>query len=418
MTLKAEIITIGTELLMGEVIDTNTAYIARELNEMSISCYYHSTIGDNPKRMMAAVKRASERSNLIILAGGLGPTRDDITKSIVAEYLGKNLVEHELAANRIKSFYEDYDHIPLGNLKQAQVIEDSKPLVNEVGMATGVFYHDEDTGNTYVLLPGPPSELTDMFQNALKPMLATLTGETLKFSSRTLYLFGLTESMLGEILDDLIQSQANPTLAIYAEGGLLSVRMTASGDYDLEMQELLDQKEAEILDRVAPYFIGYEKLTPMEQLAKKLEKENSQVFIYETVTFGAFTYLLNQQNLEPRVVHSVIGNHETKNQCDDLFGHTDFGGDQSDLRIFIEGSIIDDHPEAKYPVKAEITLKISDKVYKFSVDHRHRQNSNRLMMSQYIAHAILGFLTDGKIVETFEVKMISDNVNTPNICSE
>src|SRR5699024_8906028 len=157
--MKAEIITSGTELLLGEVVDTNTAYLARELASIGINVHHHTTVGDNPDRLLKAIKEAEARANIVIVSGGLGPTQDDITKNILADHLNVELMIDEESIRKARIRYGT-DDISKGNINQARILTGSEPLQNDVGMAAGIFM--KTTTHTYVLLPGPPNEFEHM----------------------------------------------------------------------------------------------------------------------------------------------------------------------------------------------------------------------------------------------------------------
>ncbi|MDN6162143.1 MAG: molybdopterin-binding protein, partial [Atopostipes sp.] len=166
--MKAEIISCGTELLLGEVVDTNTSYLSRELAKIGVNVYHHTTVGDNPERLLETIVHAESRSNLIFLSGGLGPTADDITKDILANHLGLELVVDSTSLNKIKGRYSS-EEISSENHHQSLVIDKATVLNNDIGMAAGMFV--EKDNKNYVLLPGPPSEFEHMVSEHFVPLL-------------------------------------------------------------------------------------------------------------------------------------------------------------------------------------------------------------------------------------------------------
>lgn len=421
MAVSAEIITIGTELLLGEVVDTNTSVVAQMLASLGINCYFQSTVGDNAKRLKQAIHQAKERAKIIILCGGLGPTQDDITKKTLAEDLNKPLVVHEDSFARIKRFYADSDHIPEGNINQALMIEESLPLTNDVGMAVGVFYEDHSSNRTYIVLPGPPTELQTMTERYLKPLLIKKNYHQRVLKSRSLYFFGLTESMLGEALSDLISAQTDPTIAIYAQGGLLSVRLTTSTDKN-ESRQLFDQVEEEIKSRVGEFFIGYEEKKPSELLAELLAEKKQSLELIETITGGYLTTALAKDlHHSPLAKSQVLINQI--NEFRQLDAMIDWSLEESKsmaadhYHLIVQGNF-EESTSAHYPALALVTLQMLDDSYVlFQIDHRQRQNSNPAMMSEYIANNVRQILAGESIVESFEQKIIRDD-RIKNVRSE
>lgn len=284
--MKAEIITSGTELLLGEVVDTNTPYLARELASIGVSVYHHTTVGDNPKRLLQAIQIAEERADIIIVSGGLGPTQDDITKSILAEHLDEELVIDEASYQKAATRYAT-DDISKGNYRQALVLEGSTPLKNEVGMAAGIY--TEANKRTYVLLPGPPNEFEHMVSNYLLPKLTETVGAGDMLRSRNMNFYGLPESTLAERLDDLIQNQTNPTIAVYAKNGVIDVRLTASAQTTEETEELLDEMEEQVLAIIEDHFFSYGKTRLHDVAFEELAENDESIAILEVLTDGATT---------------------------------------------------------------------------------------------------------------------------------
>ena len=238
--MKAEIITSGTELLLGDVVDTNTSYLARELASIGVSVYHHTTVGDNPSRLLEAIQLAENRADVIIVSGGLGPTQDDITKDILAKHLDVDLVLDVSSYEKAKIRYNT-DEVSIGNYRQALILEGSEPLLNDVGMAAGIYLEKGDY--TYILLPGPPNEFEHMVSHHLLPRLSQAAEGEHILKSRNLNFYGLPEATVAERLNDIIENQTNPTVAPYAKNGIIEVRLTASAKTISESEELLDKKE-------------------------------------------------------------------------------------------------------------------------------------------------------------------------------
>ncbi|MEX1307238.1 MAG: competence/damage-inducible protein A [Eubacteriales bacterium] len=222
--MTAEILSIGTELLLGDTVNTNAAEIGKILADLSIDCYYQTVVGDNPERLRAAVENAFSRADMVITTGGLGPTYDDITKDIVADYFGQKLVYDEKSLANVRELFRRINrHMTDNNLRQALVIEGCTVLDNEHGLAPGIYF--EKNGKTAVMLPGPPSEMLPILKNKLFPLLQKSAGFTLV--SRNLRIFGVGESKIEDTLHEMMVSGTNPTIAPYAKHGEVTVRVTA-----------------------------------------------------------------------------------------------------------------------------------------------------------------------------------------------
>ena len=255
--MQAEIIAVGTEILLGQVVDTNSAFIAQELASAGIEVYYHSLVGDNADRLTAVLEQARSRSDLVVISGGLGPTKDDLTKQTVAQLLGVKLVEDAAAMTKIQAHFATTGR-PLtpNNRLQALYLAGSQPLKNLTGMAVGAFYQDPH-GADMMLLPGPPSELEPMFIHEALPALKHAYERHEYLTSRVLRFFGIGESQLVTQLSDLIDGQTNPTIAPYAKRNEVTLRLTAQTTETDSAEALLDQMTATIQERVGDYLYGY-----------------------------------------------------------------------------------------------------------------------------------------------------------------
>ncbi|ASR41210.1 damage-inducible protein CinA [Ligilactobacillus agilis] len=285
--MHAEIIAVGTEILLGQIVDTNTRLVGQVLADLGIDVYYQTVVGDNEVRMRAAIDLAAKRSDLVILTGGLGPTKDDLTKQVVAAYLGKQLVEDEAAMLKIKRHFEiSQRKMTANNRLQALYIEGSKPLANETGLAVGDFYQAEQ-GPDFMLLPGPPSELRPMLFKVALPLLKQAYRQDQILSSRVLRFFGIGESQLASQLDDLIENQTNPTIAPYAKDNEVTLRLTASAKNEQEAQALLDGLESKIAKRCGQYLYGYGDDNSLAQVVMtKLREKHLTITAAESLTGG------------------------------------------------------------------------------------------------------------------------------------
>lgn len=224
----AEIISVGTELLLGDIVNTDAAYLARELAALGIPCYYQSVVGDNPARLRAMLENAKTRSRWIFLTGGLGPTCDDLTKETAAAVMGKTLVLHEESYERIRKILVSRKLPETDNQKkQAMLPPDAFVFLNDYGTAPGFAMEDGDT--VMILMPGPPRELEPMFAERVRPYLARkTTGETI--FSLNIGLFGIGEAAVEACLRDRMETCSNPTIAPYCGEGEVRLRITARGE--------------------------------------------------------------------------------------------------------------------------------------------------------------------------------------------
>ena len=212
--MNAEILSVGTELLMGQIANTNAQFISQKLQEIGIGVYYHSVVGDNEGRLKKSIKSSLERSDIIIMTGGLGPTKDDITKETAASVLKRKLIIDEETLEKIKEFFHGLNKkMSKNNIKQAYMPEGSFIVRNKNGTAPGFII--EQDGKTLILLPGPPGELYPMFMDKVYPYLEKKTAQ--KLVSKYVRIFGIGESSMEELIMDLIDKQSNPTIAPYAK---------------------------------------------------------------------------------------------------------------------------------------------------------------------------------------------------------
>ena len=222
-----ELISFGTEILLGNIVNTNAAYLAEKCAQIGLQCYFQTSVGDNEERLKLALKSALERSDVVILSGGLGPTDDDLTKEVAASVLEKELIMDEHSKKRIQDFFEKRGKkITDNNWKQAMMPKGAVIIDNENGTAPGVIM--EENGKIVILLPGPPNELIPMFENSIVPYLAKKTNETI--FSQTVKICGIGESQAETIIKDLLDEQTNPTIAPYAKTGEVHLRVTAKAE--------------------------------------------------------------------------------------------------------------------------------------------------------------------------------------------
>ena len=253
---NAEILCVGTEILIGDIVNTNAAFISQRLAQLGINQYYQAVVGDNPGRLKDAVRAALERTDLLIMSGGLGPTYDDLTKEVTAECMGRKLILDQHSLDRIKeNFAFKCRAMTKNNEKQAYIPEGSTIFDNNAGTAPGCAIEDFERGKIIIMLPGPPFELKRMFDESVMPYLKRFTDK--RFYSVNVNIFGMGESAVENELRELMQSSVNPTVAPYCGDGEVRLRVTASGTDD-EQCRLMCNKTVEMIKNssVGSYIYG------------------------------------------------------------------------------------------------------------------------------------------------------------------
>jgi nicotinamide-nucleotide amidase len=289
--MNAEIIAVGSELLLGQIVNSNAQFISKNLADIGVNVFYHTVTGDNEKRLSSAVKTASLRSNLLIFTGGLGPTKDDLTKETIAKLFNKDLVHDENSLRYITNYFVQTNRkMTENNKKQALIIKGATVFPNENGMAPGMAFTQD--GITCIMLPGPPSEMKPMFTKYAIPFLHSKMDVQTRLYSRVLKFFGIGESILETKLQDLIEQQTNPTIAPLASEHEVTIRLTAAhSDHDIATK-LLDETEAEIVRRTSDFFYGYEDDTLEKQAMDLLSINNATVASAESLTGGLFSSIM------------------------------------------------------------------------------------------------------------------------------
>ncbi|MEJ8548345.1 competence/damage-inducible protein A [Brevibacillus borstelensis] len=289
--MKAEIIAVGTELLLGQIANTNAQFLSQKLAEIGVGVYFHTVVGDNAERLKQVAKQASERSDLIIFTGGLGPTQDDLTKETVAALIDAQLVTDPVAMERIESFFLQRGIVMTeNNRKQALVFDRGQVFPNDAGMAPGMAA--EHNGCTFVLLPGPPSELYPMVDRYVMPYLIGLLPEQQVFHSHVLRFYGIGESALEEQLLDLIESQENPTIAPYAKEFEVTLRITARAKTVAEAEKLIEPVEREIHNRLGEFIYANGETSLHEVLVNELKQSGRTIACAESCTGGKVASLI------------------------------------------------------------------------------------------------------------------------------
>ncbi|GAA0860822.1 competence/damage-inducible protein A [Clostridium nitritogenes] len=281
--MKCEILSVGTEILLGDILNTNSRYLSNELANLGIDVYYHQVVGDNRERILSALNEAFSRSDIIITTGGLGPTKDDMTKELVAEFLGMDMYLQEESLKKIEDYFKKMGRIPVkSNEKQAYFPKEAIILENNNGTAPGAIF--EKDGKAIIVLPGPPKEMEPMFNESVRKYLESLTGYTIV--SEVLRVFGIGESEAENKLQDLIDNGKNPTIAPYAKEGEVTFRITAKGKDEEEARKLIKPLKEEVYNRLGNLIYNTGDVSIQETVGEMLVNKNMTIGVSESCTGG------------------------------------------------------------------------------------------------------------------------------------
>lgn len=294
--MKAEILSIGTELLLGQITDTNAAWLAQQLPDFGIDLYYISQVGDNRQRLTETIRRAHERSDLVICTGGLGPTEDDLTREAISDLLGEPMEVQPELETALRAFFSGRGmQMPERNVKQATLIKSSQALDNPVGTAPGWWV--EHNGRFITCMPGVPHEMKTMWQNQVVPRLRErVTGSFIL--SRTLKILGKGESAVEEMVQDYIRS-TNPTLATYAKNDGIHLRITSKAPDEATARDLIFQLEIKLRERLGTLIYGQDDETLEGVIGDMLQDRSLFLSVMEAGTGGALSSMLNDAPQSP-----------------------------------------------------------------------------------------------------------------------
>ena len=279
--MKCEIINVGTELLLGDILNTNAQFLSQEISKLGFDMYFQTIIGDNHDRLFKQIKDSITRSDILIITGGLGPTDDDITKETVAEATSQKLVFDEISYENMKDYFKNRK-MPPSNKKQAYIPEDATILENEYGTAPG--FISKYNEKLIVVMPGPPRELIPMFRNKVKPYLEKYSDCVI--TSKFVKVFGVGESQAEYDLKELIENQSNPTIAPYAKTNEMVFRVTAKGKTAEENLENIDIIIKKMYDVLGSSIYGFDEDTMENIVVDLLKKHNLTISFAESCTCG------------------------------------------------------------------------------------------------------------------------------------
>ncbi|MDR3593302.1 competence/damage-inducible protein A [Clostridium sp.] len=324
--MKAEIIAIGTEILLGDIANSNAQYLAQELAVLGIDMYYQQAVGDNEKRIIHAFDEAYSRSDIIITTGGLGPTDDDLTKEVAAKYFNKELLADQESIEKIKNYFKFRERkMTENNLKQGLIPEGAVIIKNDNGTAPGVII--EENNKIMVILPGPPKEMKPMFEETVKPYLQKKADSIL--ISKVIKILGIGESAVAAELKDIMEAQTNPTIAPYAKEVGVMLRITAKASNEDEALKLISPIEKEIINRLGDNVYTTEDISIEEVVARLLIEKKLTVSTAESCTGGMIASTLinypgiSEVFLEGAVTYSNEAKHNrlgVKNETLERYG--------------------------------------------------------------------------------------------------
>jgi nicotinamide-nucleotide amidase len=279
---SAEIVTIGTEMLLGDLVDTNTAWISQRLAELGVGIYRHTTVGDNRERIIDALREASSRSTLVVTTGGLGPTSDDLTNACLSTLTGREMVEYTEAREHVDTMFQRFGRKPTANnYKQALFPEGSELIPNPVGTAMGALVQWE--GTLFATLPGVPTEMKSMFGETLEPLIRVRSEGSIV--SKTLHFAGIGESALAEKVQDFLDAE-DPTVAPLAGQGRVRLRITTRAATEKEAQEKITPVVKELISRLGDYYFGADDETLEGAVGRLLQERGATLALAESCTGG------------------------------------------------------------------------------------------------------------------------------------
>lgn len=283
--MKTALLTVGTEILFGQIVNTNAAFLSQELNNLGYDVMYHYSVGDNPKRLEDLIHFAFHDCDMVITTGGLGPTQDDLTKEVIAKAMGDEIVQNEQCLKDLLGKYEEMGrHMSENNLKQANMPSKAIPLPNDQGTAPG-FWLEKD-GKIIIAMPGPPREMTNMFKKQVKPRLEKMQDSVIYY--KILRAFDLGESKMETVLLPLINGQTDPTIATYAKEGECSLRIASKRATLEEAKEAVSHMEAKVLDIIGNFVYSCDDEELIDVVGKMLIEKNISVSCAESCTGGLF----------------------------------------------------------------------------------------------------------------------------------
>lgn len=289
-----EVVAVGTELLLGQISNSNAAYIGGALADQGFDAHYQQVVGDNLARVATSIRTALDRSDAVIITGGIGPTRDDLTREALCEATGREMVFNEEYADRLRTWWATRGReMPESNLKQAAHPEGAELLINPKGTAPGLAL--DHVGTLVFCIPGVPQEMEHLLMTEVLPRIVKRSRGPSVVASRLLRTWGQSESMIAELLDDLYESSTNPSVAFLASGGEIKIRITAKANTREAAQALIDPVETEIRRRVGQWYFGSDDDTVERVIFRLLKERGWTIGVAESMTGGLVTAALTSE---------------------------------------------------------------------------------------------------------------------------
>ena len=313
--MKTAILSVGTELLFGQITNTNTVYLSNKLNMLGYDVMYHYTVGDNPERVFDMINLAFEDCDLVLTTGGLGPTQDDLTKEVACEVMGDELVLDDDAMEELVSYFKNLGReMTENNKKQAILPSRAKVFYNDAGTAPG--FALEKDGKYIICMPGPPREMTRMFEKSVMPFLESMSDDVIYY--RMIRAFGIGESQLETELMDLIDDQTDPTLATYAKEGECSLRIASKKKSRHEAKEAVDRMLETVIERIGDYIYSCDDEELVEVVCQKLMKKGLTLSSAESCTGGMFAVAVTDIPGISRVFQRGLVTYSNEAKMDEL----------------------------------------------------------------------------------------------------
>ncbi|WP_432355036.1 competence/damage-inducible protein A [Sporosarcina sp. A2] len=406
--MRAEIIAVGSELLLGQITNTNAKFISAQLAEIGIDVHYQTVVGDNPERLEEAIQIAENRADLILFSGGLGPTKDDLTKETIARHIGVGLESNSKALVSIQAYFERTGkQMTENNKKQALVLSGSTVLENRFGMAPGMAIHAYE--KTYVLVPGPPHEMEPMFRDEAIPYLQLITGNQEIIVSTVVKFYGIGEAELEHNVQDLLESQTNPTIAPLASKDAVTLRITAKAESAEAANDLIEPVLKKLHEQVGEYIYGTDDDTLSSKAAQLLIQSGLTISAAESLTAGLFTSLLAE---EPGISVSLKGgmtvydvDAKTKqlgiddqliekygtvsSECAEALAKTIREKFKTDIGIGLTGAAGPDMHDGQPAGTVWIGISFADKTETYQLQLSGSRNANRLRAANFALYYLI-----------------------------
>lgn len=414
--MRAEVIAVGSELLLGQITNTNARFISAYLADIGVDVHYQTVVGDNPSRLEEAIRIAESRADLVVFSGGLGPTKDDLTKETIAKHVGTELELNKDALISIKAYFERTGRVMTeNNRKQALVVSGSTVLENKFGMAPGMVVEVKD--KMYILVPGPPHEMEPMFRDEAIPYLQKNSNNAEVIVSTVVKFYGVGEAELEYKVQDLLDAQTNPTIAPLASKDAVTLRLTAKASTTEAAHRLIEPVLFQLHEQVGEYIYGLNEDTLSSKAASLLTKAGLTIAAAESLTAGLFTSLLAE---EPGISASLIGGMTVYNKkakieqlglderlltsqgivsaaCAEALAEKIQERFQTDIGVGLTGAAGPDTHDGEPAGTVWIGLKMKEQTRSYQLRLSGSRNANRLRAANFALYYLIRELESSKV---------------------